>query len=199
MSQAGALVRHRAVGFWWANAPKEHWPDHPEWRRNIAKSWDPVYGDRHQEVVFIGTDMDEAAIRRRLDACLIGDANAKAMQPAAWEKAQGSIPGLEAGRAVMTVPSVSLEGESVRTSATLGVSIATCDAAEGLDAINEPNMELVIWRRALPMCLQTWLDRMDAACLPDLRILVRPRRPSTCGGTTFGRKLVCLPETCATC
>ena len=74
----------------------------------------------------------------------------------------------------MTVPSVSLEGESVRTSATLGVGIATCDAAEGLAAINKPNMELVIWRRALPLRLQTWLDRMDASCLPDLRVLVRP-------------------------
>ena len=92
MSQAGALVRHRAVGFWWANAPKEHWPDHPEWRRNIAKSWDPVYRDRHQEIVFIGTDMDEAAIRRRLDACLVGDANAKAMQPAAWKKLKDPFP-----------------------------------------------------------------------------------------------------------
>ncbi len=74
----------------------------------------------------------------------------------------------------MTVPSVSLEGGSVRTSATLGVGIATCDAAEDLATINKPDMELVIWRRALPMCLQTWLDRMDASCLPDLRILVRP-------------------------
>ncbi|MCY4230815.1 MAG: DUF1826 domain-containing protein, partial [Alphaproteobacteria bacterium] len=35
-------------------------------------------------------------------------------------------------------------------------------------------MELVIWRRALPLCLQTWLDQMDPSCLPDLRILVRP-------------------------
>ena len=74
----------------------------------------------------------------------------------------------------MTVPSVSLDGESARTSATSGVGIATCDAAEGLAAIDEPNMELVIWRRALPLCLQTWLDRLDASCLPHLRILVRP-------------------------
>ena len=74
----------------------------------------------------------------------------------------------------MTVPSVSLEDESVRTSATSGVDIATCDAAEGLAAINKPNIGLVIWRRALPLCLQTWLDRMDASCLPDLRVLVQP-------------------------
>ena len=93
LSQAGALVRHRAVGFWWASVAKEHWPDHPEWRRNIAKSWDPVYEDRHQEIVFIGTDMDEAAIRCRLDACLVGDANAEAMQPAAWKKLKDPFPG----------------------------------------------------------------------------------------------------------
>jgi len=74
----------------------------------------------------------------------------------------------------MTVPSISLEGESVRTSATSGVGIATCDAAEGLAAINEPDMALVIWRRALPSCLQAWLDRLDASCLPHLRVLVRP-------------------------
>ena len=74
----------------------------------------------------------------------------------------------------MTGPSVSPEGEFVGAPATFGAAIETCDAAEGLAAINEPNMELVIWRRALPMCLQTWLDRMDASCLPDLRVLVKP-------------------------
>ncbi|MCG8356604.1 MAG: GTP-binding protein, partial [Kiloniellales bacterium] len=92
LSQAGALVRHEAMGFWWANVPKERWPEHPEWREHIAKSWDPVYGDRRQELVFIGTDMNEAAIRRRLDACLVGDANAKTMQPAAWKKLKDPFP-----------------------------------------------------------------------------------------------------------
>ena len=92
LSQAGALVRHGAMGFWWANVPKERWPDHPEWRQHIAKSWDAVYGDRRQEIVFIGTEMDEAEIRRRLDACLVGDADALAMQPAAWKKLADPFP-----------------------------------------------------------------------------------------------------------
>ena len=74
----------------------------------------------------------------------------------------------------MTVPSVSPEGEAVRPSASPGAGIATCDAAEGLAAINEPDMALVIWRRALPSRLQIWLDRLDASCLPHLRVLVRP-------------------------
>ena len=72
--------------------PKERWPDHPEWRRHIAKAWDTVYGGRHQEIVFIGTDMDKAAFRRWLDACLVGDANAKAMQLAAWRKLKDPFP-----------------------------------------------------------------------------------------------------------
>ncbi len=33
----------------------------------------PVFGDRRQEIVFIGTGMDEAAIRAKFDAYLIDD------------------------------------------------------------------------------------------------------------------------------
>jgi G3E family GTPase len=99
ISHAGALVRHEAIGFWWANVPKERWPDDPDWRDHLAKSWDPVYGDRRQEIVFIGTDMDEAAIRRRLDACLVGDATAKAMQPAAWKNLRDPFPAWTRGSA----------------------------------------------------------------------------------------------------
>jgi G3E family GTPase len=73
LSQAGALVRHQALGFWWAAIPKQRWPDDPQWRAMVAKLWDPYYGDRRQELVFIGSDMDEAALRRRLDACLVPD------------------------------------------------------------------------------------------------------------------------------
>lgn len=55
-----------------------------------------------------------------------------------------------------------------------GVGIGICDAADGLAAITKPEMELVIWRRALPLCLQTWLERLDASSLPDIRVLVQP-------------------------
>ena len=70
--------------------------------------------------------------------------------------------------------SVSLKGEAIGTSAASGVGIETCDAAEGLAAINKPEIELVIWRRALPLCLQTWLERLDASSLPEVRVLVQP-------------------------
>ena len=74
----------------------------------------------------------------------------------------------------MTGPLASLEGEFVGTSATFGAGIETCGAAEGLAATSNPGTELVIWRRALPLYLQARLERMDASCLPDIRVLVQP-------------------------
>jgi G3E family GTPase len=73
VSHAGALVRHQGSGFWWATLPPKQWPDDPNWRAAIEQAWDPVYGDRRQELVFIGTGLDGTAIRARLDACLVDD------------------------------------------------------------------------------------------------------------------------------
>ncbi len=72
LSQAGALVRTGRRGLWWASVPQQRWPDDPDWRASMRPYLDPVWGDRRQEIVFIGMDpMDEAAIRRELDACLL--------------------------------------------------------------------------------------------------------------------------------
>lgn len=70
VSQAGALVRHQGMGRWWAVTPRERWPGTSDFDAYIAGIWDPSVGDRRQEIVFIGIGMDEAAIRKRLDACL---------------------------------------------------------------------------------------------------------------------------------
>ncbi len=95
VSQAGALVRHEARGFWWANVRKDYWPDDAAWRERITEVWDPVFGDRRQEIVFIGTDMDEAAIRRRLDSCLVGPGDE--MQVKAWKKLKDPFPAWKRG------------------------------------------------------------------------------------------------------
>jgi hypothetical protein len=50
--------------------------------RAIGPYLDPVWGDRRQEIVFIGADpMDEAWIRRELDTCLI---ETKVFAPDRW-------------------------------------------------------------------------------------------------------------------
>ncbi len=77
VSQAGAFVRHTGIGRWWAAIPRERWPeDHPAHDAMIAQYWDDAYGDRRQEIVFIGLKgrMDEAEIRARLNACLMPQA-----------------------------------------------------------------------------------------------------------------------------
>ncbi|MBO0663875.1 GTP-binding protein [Jiella sp. MQZ9-1] len=72
-SLAGALARITPLGRWWASLPESRWPEHPEWRAMVAKNWSDMWGDRRQEIVFIGAGMDEAAIRAALDACLVDD------------------------------------------------------------------------------------------------------------------------------
>ena len=75
VSQAGAFVRHHGIGRWWASIPKNQWPDGEDFEANISQNWTADYGDRRQEIVFIGLkdQMDQAKIKKQLDACLIQD------------------------------------------------------------------------------------------------------------------------------
>ncbi|MBS7695907.1 MULTISPECIES: zinc metallochaperone GTPase ZigA [unclassified Chelatococcus] len=91
-SLAGAIARVTGMGHWWAAIPKRHWPDHPDWQKLLARHWSPVWGDRRQELVFIGTGMDEAAIRAALDDCLVGPANPIRFDPAAYRQLRDPFP-----------------------------------------------------------------------------------------------------------
>ncbi len=73
-SQAGGACRHGAGGYWWASVPKAHWPTEDEQIDSIMDRWDDDFGDRKQELVFIGIDMDEALLRERLSQCLLTEA-----------------------------------------------------------------------------------------------------------------------------
>ncbi|THF54085.1 zinc metallochaperone GTPase ZigA [Allorhizobium terrae] len=82
MSQAGPLVRTGRMGLWWASVPKQQWPQDPGFMRAMAPYLDPIWGDRRQELVFIGADpMNEAEIRAKLDVCLVPESS---FTPAAW-------------------------------------------------------------------------------------------------------------------
>lgn len=72
ISQAGAIVRTGKMGLWWTSVPREQWPQDPSFHTMMKPYLDPIWGDRRQEIVFIGADpMDEAKMRSELDACLI--------------------------------------------------------------------------------------------------------------------------------
>lgn len=94
-SLAGAIVRSGPLGLWWAAVPRARWPDDPEWRRSLDRNWDEVWGDRRQELVFIGTGLDEAAIRADLDACLIGTEHPERFDPAAGRYLADPFPAWE--------------------------------------------------------------------------------------------------------
>ncbi|AKR58146.1 4-hydroxytetrahydrobiopterin dehydratase [Devosia sp. H5989] len=90
LSQAGALVRTGRRGLWWSAVPPQRWPDDPDWAGSMRAYLDPVWGDRRQELVFIGLeDMDEAAIRRELDAALVP---ARAFTPDNWTSLPDPFP-----------------------------------------------------------------------------------------------------------
>lgn len=59
-------------------------------------------------------------------------------------------------------------------SAVRAAGIETCETPAGLSAIHDPDTGLVIWKRAVRLTLQTWIDGLDGACLPALRVLLRP-------------------------
>ncbi|MBB3216889.1 G3E family GTPase [Ochrobactrum sp. RC6B] len=72
ISQAGALVRTGKRGRWWSSVPKQYWPDEPEWQRAMEPYFHKTWGDRRQEIVFIGVDpMQEDALIDELDRCLL--------------------------------------------------------------------------------------------------------------------------------
>ncbi|WP_213683820.1 GTP-binding protein [Roseicyclus sp.] len=72
-SLAGALSGVTPLGTWWAAVPKARWPTHDSAHRYIAEHWVEPWGDRRQELVFIGTGIDWPALKARLDACLLSE------------------------------------------------------------------------------------------------------------------------------
>lgn len=77
LSLAGGIVREEWLSYWWA-ALIENGKAELEERPPLVKSlWREPFGDRRQELVFIGTGFDEAALRRSLENCLVDGARHK--------------------------------------------------------------------------------------------------------------------------
>jgi G3E family GTPase len=82
-SQAGGAYRHGAAGLWWSAVDEDDWPQQAEDRARIRQVFAEPFGDRRQELVFIGIGMDEAGIRAALDGCLLNE-HELALGPQAW-------------------------------------------------------------------------------------------------------------------
>jgi len=72
-SQAGLSCRYEAAGVWWDSTPKTDWPTEEEYINEIMKNFEGQYGDRRQELVIIGIDMDKDEIIKHFDSALLTD------------------------------------------------------------------------------------------------------------------------------
>ncbi len=73
-SQAGQVIGLEPGGTWWADAPDDEYPSDPDARADILRQMQGQYGDRRQELVFIGIELNIPAVQNQLDACLLTDA-----------------------------------------------------------------------------------------------------------------------------
>ncbi|WP_439104809.1 GTP-binding protein [Celeribacter marinus] len=72
-SLAGALSSIKPLGTWWASVPKDRWPDNESGHAYMTQHWQEPWGDRRQEIVFIGAGIDWTEIKARLDAALVSE------------------------------------------------------------------------------------------------------------------------------
>ena len=93
-SQAGCSIRMNPAGYWWAAAPKDEWPEDEEAIAEIQSKLTGPYGDRHQELVFIGHDIDQERITEVLDQCLLADSEF-AQGPEVWGGYDDPFPTIE--------------------------------------------------------------------------------------------------------
>lgn len=84
-SQAGGSCTFEAAGTWWVTAPKQYWPQDKESNARIRENFQEPYGDRRQEIVIIGMNMDKEGLTKMLDACLLTDAEMQ-LGPDEWAK-----------------------------------------------------------------------------------------------------------------
>lgn len=90
-SQAGGSCSTSILGLWWAAVDKDQWPRDPQSIDSILANWEEPFGDRRQEIVLIGIEMDKEKIIKSLNSCLLNDSEMQ-MGADAWKKFSDPFP-----------------------------------------------------------------------------------------------------------
>jgi G3E family GTPase len=91
LSQAGVMREYGPAGTWWAAGVESPEELEPETADAVGAVWEEPWGDRRQELVFIGQALDREKMETALDACLLTDAE-MAGGPAEWRGAKDPFP-----------------------------------------------------------------------------------------------------------
>lgn len=73
-SQAGGSLKIEKAGVWWASMPfleRINYPSFLDNKEYIEDKWATKWGDRSNELVFIGKDMDQSLLIKTLEDCLL--------------------------------------------------------------------------------------------------------------------------------
>jgi G3E family GTPase len=92
-SQAGVSIELSPAGPWWDAIPPEDWPEEPELTAQIREFFSEPYGDRRQEIVFIGSELDRPMIESLLAGCLLSDEE-MLLSPNDWLLFEDPLPDL---------------------------------------------------------------------------------------------------------
>lgn len=77
LSQAGPSIQFGAAGSWLAAMPEEEQQEVFNNEPDVLQNWDSQWGDRMNEIVFIGIAMEQSKIEQWLDACLLSEEEMK--------------------------------------------------------------------------------------------------------------------------
>ena len=71
--QAGSQKTVRDAGLWFATMPEDELQEMMRRDAKLRRDWDPVYGDRMNQIVFIGQHLDKDNLESIMDFCLAKD------------------------------------------------------------------------------------------------------------------------------
>lgn len=72
--QAGGSLRTDSAGIWWCSMPFDRRTQYVSFldnQKSIEADWDKTFGDRKNEIVFIGQAMNETEMQKELNRCLL--------------------------------------------------------------------------------------------------------------------------------